>query len=350
MIGIKKMNETVIFKTLSGSKLYGTHNENSDTDIKGVFLPSMHDLILGKAPKHYVSSTGKSNEKNNAEDIDETYYSLQYYLELLSKGDTTALDMLFAYTNEKVILTITPVWQELISNIDKVLTKNMKAYLGYCRNQSLKYSVKCSKLNNFKKFKDFCERHQFDINKNGERISVKQVLMDLSGNKFENYIPEPLSERIKFNLIDFGEHCYILTAWNGESYISISDVKIDLNDKITDAKHKIEKSIASYGKRAENAASDNGADYKALSHAVRVILQVEEILKTNHLNFPLKDVDFIKSIKYKTTDMTFDDIIDWINNKIKEIDEVLLPNSNLPEKADHKWIENFILKVYSYNE
>ena len=70
------MNETVIFKTLSGSRLYGTYNENSDTDIKGVFLPSMHDLILGKAPKHYVSSTGKSNEKNNAEDVDETYYSL----------------------------------------------------------------------------------------------------------------------------------------------------------------------------------------------------------------------------------------------------------------------------------
>ena len=30
------MKERVIFKTVSGSKLYGTDSENSDTDIKGV--------------------------------------------------------------------------------------------------------------------------------------------------------------------------------------------------------------------------------------------------------------------------------------------------------------------------
>ena len=123
-------------------------------------------------------------------------------------------------------------------------------------------------------------------------------------------------------------------------------MKFSLNDQLDDALRKVNKVIASYGKRAENAAKDNGADYKAISHAVRVITQVEELLSTGRLVFPLKMADFIKSIKYKTTDMSFDEIMDWIEAKIHEIDEKLLPMSTLPEKADQKWIEQFILKCY----
>ena len=44
--------------------------------------------------------------------------------------------------------------------------------------------------------------------------------------------------------------------------------------------------------------------------------------------------------------MTYDEIIEWIEKKIDLIDNNLLPNSNLREKADYKWIENFILKQY----
>ena len=336
------MNETVIFKTLSGSKLYGTYNENSDTDIKGVFLPSMPDLILGKAPKHYVSSTGISNERNNAEDVDETYYSLQYYLELLSKGDTTALDMLFAYTNEKAILTITPVWQELISNVDKVLTKNMKAYLGYCKSQSIKYSIKGEKLNNYNNFMDFCKKHYYDVNKDGTRKSLYMVLNEFLGHdSIDNYIPKVGEDRIKAGFIlsgMFGEHCYFVTADNKESYISISDVKFGLDESMPDVYHKVYKVVASYGKRAENAANDNGADYKAISHCVRVICQVEELLTTNKITFPLKKADFIKSIKYKTTSMNYNEIMEWIDEHIKNIEDNLLPKSTLREKADYKWI------------
>ena len=343
--GFKYMKEKILFKCYSGSKLYGTDNENSDTDIKGVFVPDIKDLIIGKAPKHYQFTTSKNNTRNTKEDIDQTYYSIQYFLELLSKGDTNALDLYFAYTNQKKVIINTPKWKELIENKDKLLTKNMKAYLGYCKSQSIKYSVKGSKLNNFNKFKDFCLRHIYDIGKNGEKLTVKQVLINLFGD-FEKYIPQPNKERIKFDKINFGEHCYILTAGNGESYISVSDIKINLNDKIIQAKAKIEKTIESYGKRSENAAKDNGVDYKAISHAVRVSLQIEEILYFNKINFPLKDANFIKSIKYKTTNMSYQQIMDWLSAKIEYIEKELLPNSKLRQKSDFDWINNYILSLY----
>ena len=64
------------------------------------------------------------------------------------------------------------------------------------------------------------------------------------------------------------------------------------------------------------------------------------------ITFPLKEAEFIKSIKYNKSNMTYDEIIEWIEKKIDLIDNNLFPNSNLIEKSDYKWIENFILKQY----
>ena len=152
-------DERILFKCLGGSYLYGTNSESSDKDYKGVFLPNLKDLILGKAPKHYTSTTGSFNERNSSDDIDETYYSLHYFLELAGKGDTNAIDILFAYTNENAIIETSPIWNEIIENIDKILTKNVKAYLGYCKSQCIKYSVKGDKLKNYIAFKNFCEKY-----------------------------------------------------------------------------------------------------------------------------------------------------------------------------------------------
>ena len=130
------MEEKVLFKCLSGSYLYGTNSESSDKDYKGVFLPNINDLILCKAPKHYTYSTGSKTERNNSNDVDETYYSLHYFLELAAKGDTNAIDILFAYTNKNAVIQTSDIWNEIINNTDKFLTKNVKAYLGVLQKPS----------------------------------------------------------------------------------------------------------------------------------------------------------------------------------------------------------------------
>lgn len=350
------MKEQILFETVSGSKLYGTNSETSDTDIKGVFLPNINDLILNKAPKHYTSSTGSISDRNSNEDIDKTYYSLQYFLELAAKGETNAIDLLFAYTNKNAVLQISDIWVELTKNIDKIITKNINAYLGYCKSQAFKYSIKGEKLNNFKEFELFCEKYLND----GDVLTLYDAIhkefysgvQSVFFNEFNSWIGNPNQEKthimMNTNTFNFGEHCYIITASNKESFLQISDVKFPIKDNISSSYYKVKKVIGSYGKRAENAAADNGADYKAISHCVRVLLQVEELLKTGSIIFPLKDAEFIKSIKYKTTNLTFDGIIDFINKKIDYIENVLLPNSKLRDKADHKWIEKFILNCYNH--
>ena len=84
---------------------------------------------------------------------------------------------------------------------------------------------------------------------------------------------------------------------------------------------------------------------KALSHCIRVLFEVEELLTTGKITFPLKEANFIKSIKFNTTVLTFKEIIEWIENKIKYID-TLIPTCNLPEHSNINWINNFILNCY----
>ena len=350
------MKEKLLFKHLGGSFLYGTNSESSDKDYKGVFLPDLNDLILGKAPKHYTSSTGAHWERNTADDIDETYYSLHYFLDLAAKGDTNAIDMLFAYTNKDAVIYIDPIFQEIIDNLDKILTKNVNAYLGYCVGQAKKYSIKGDKLKNYNAFKSFCDKYYLEKDVNGAPITLLEALeFEFNTHQYpkliSNCIPAPGAERNKIAFgetakFNFGDHCYMETAMNKESFITISDVKFQINDTVKTAYKKVEKVISSYGKRAEAAANDNGVDWKAISHCVRVLLQVEELLTTNKITFPLLNANFVKAIKYNTIDMTYEEIMEWIEGHILHINDVLLPKSTLREKADYKWIEQFILKCY----
>ena len=41
----------IILITKFGSHLYGTNTENSDTDIFGVFVPNIEDILMNNIPK-----------------------------------------------------------------------------------------------------------------------------------------------------------------------------------------------------------------------------------------------------------------------------------------------------------
>ena len=52
-----------------GSHLYGLNTPNSDVDYKGIFMPTLEELLLGTYPKTIVTSTGPEHAKNSADDV-----------------------------------------------------------------------------------------------------------------------------------------------------------------------------------------------------------------------------------------------------------------------------------------
>jgi hypothetical protein len=98
-----------------------------------------------------------------------------------------------------------------------------------------------------------------------------------------------------------------------------------------------------YGDRVEKA--NKGVDFKALSHAYRVLLESEEIIDTRFIKFPLSYAAKIKAIKYSKDIQDADEVIDEIRLKLAEID-IKLEESNLPKNipsSNSKFLDNIML-------
>lgn len=83
-------------------------------------------------------------------------------------------------------------------------------------------------------------------------------------------------------------------------------------------------------------------DFKALSHAVRVISEVEELLDDGFITFPLKNRVYITSIKEGNE--TLEEVMDYLDVKLDEVNQKL-EQSDLPQKSDEAFIDDFILAL-----
>jgi len=304
-----------IVKMIFGSHLYGTDNANSDKDYKGVFMPSKEQIYLGKIPKSYNETTGHNDSKNNSNDIDTEIYSLHYFIELACQGQTVALDMLHA-PKSKLIET-SPLWEKLVSERERFYTKNLSAFVGYCRRQASKYGIKGSRLENAKSVLDYLK--QFN-----EYEKLKNVWDNLpKGEHIHKLLPDDNDVRM-YQVCGkkLGETCEL-------HYV------IDVLEKFYD----------SYGKRARMAMENKGIDWKAISHAFRAAYQTKQLLTENTITFPLKQAKFLREVKEGKCN--YQDIYPELENLINEI-EILSQKSSLPEKVNRKYWNMFLINEVEY--
>ena len=59
----------IIVQMLFGSHLYGTNTPNSDTDMKGIFMPEANQILLGNIPKCMNFNTKKNSSEKNSPEI-----------------------------------------------------------------------------------------------------------------------------------------------------------------------------------------------------------------------------------------------------------------------------------------
>jgi len=262
----------LLYLTRFGSELYGTNTINSDTDAKGVFLPNLDDLILGKAPKNLIYKTSDNGERNTKDDVDINLWSLQYWLELLQKGDTNAIDLLFSYNSPSMIYCVNGLEYMMEENYGKFYSpKNLSAYTGYIIGQAKKYGVKGSRLGVIKRVYEWLD----------ENITV---------GRLEHFMDAILKE--------CGEpsYCFEKEVNNQRSVILCGKVHQG-TIQMDEFRDRIQKDYEGYGERARLAEQNEGIDWKALSHAVRCIHQMTMLLKNGRIVFPLKTSEYLKHIK-----------------------------------------------------
>lgn len=317
----------IIVQMKFGSHLYGTSTPQSDTDIKGVFLPTAEDIVLQKVKPMISHSRQKEHgEKNTTEDIDQEFYSLDRYLDLLSQGQTVALDMLFA-PDWALIGQPDSVWLELKQIAPQLMTKGATSFVKYCRQQANKYGIK------------------------GSRVAAARLALDLLKNAEQKHGAQEKLELIHEDLIKLAEHNEFLTLSqskqsNGEliQYFEVCGKKALLTSSIKTAREISENLFNQYGQWALAAEKNEGVDWKALSHAIRVGHQAIELFNTGKITFPRPEAEHLLNIKqgqiaYQQVAREIEQLFDQVEHAAE--------HSNLPEKIDQSIINEFIVKHYT---
>jgi len=322
---LKQSKATPLYITKSGSQLYGTNTPESDTDYKGIFIASKESVLLKKDPEHFSFTSGEKDTKNTEQDVDITLDSIHKWNKLLDKGETGAVDLLFSVFHTSSTIYIHPGFEKLIvENYEKLISKNMHAFVGYCIGQSKRYNIKGARYQELLIWQTYIDA-----------IVDKTSKLSVHMPGFKQLLDAP----VKFKYIELERKDGSRDGSRQLLYITLLGKSFSEEVTVAYLKAHIDESILQFGNRAK-AATANGVDWKGVSHALRVILEVEELLTTGFIHFPLRDREYVKDVKAGKVDLQA--VMSTIDHKIDLVKE-LQEQSALPTKIDQSVLNNFIL-------
>ncbi|MFB6373953.1 MAG: DNA polymerase beta superfamily protein, partial [Bradymonadaceae bacterium] len=135
----------VAFICPTGSHLYGTDDDQSDYDLKGVFLADLDAILLDRDRDNVRGSTsGGDDVRNVPGDVDAEFIELRKFIRDALDGQTYAVEMLHA--PPELTLRSTPLWEEVLEARDRLISRRVEPFVGYCRAQARKYGRKGDRL------------------------------------------------------------------------------------------------------------------------------------------------------------------------------------------------------------
>lgn len=316
------MSEEIIVRIEFGSHLYGTNTAKSDRDYKSVYVPCASDILLQRVKGSFGHKVTRfDGDKNSPDDTDDEMYSLQRYLGLLAEGQTVAIDMLFT---PKPLIT-SPLWEEIRANKDLLLTKRSAAFVGYCRTQANKYGIKGSRVAAAKEAMEFFRYHYKNLGSTAKLYEIDKLIPQLTCEHTKVVeLPSTPPGRTEF-------------------FVECCNRKVSFGNTIKAAYEIFSRIYDNYGKRARLAELNEGIDWKALSHAVRVANEALELLTTANVTFPLPNAAHILDIKQGLR--PYDDVADEIERLLEEVEKAS-ERSLLRDEADQSFIEALVCKVH----
>lgn len=311
----------IIFETVFGSHLYGTATEKSDHDFKGVYIPSASDILSPRIPDGKNYSTGDSSTKNTSEDVDRELFALHKFFDMIIKGDMNAYEMLFSKG-----LTRSEHWDFITAHRETMLSRKCKGFVGYVQRQAATYGIRGDRFNEVKWMVSFLKEIARNL------LNDKSKLIDYPD------IESVFTQSMKQSLRDF-KYTYIEKInvnGNDITHFVCCDRKVPLTVTVAHAIDVYRRVLDNYGNRARAAASSEGIDWKAVSHAIRIGEQAVELLMEGEITFPRPNAE--RLLRIKLGQENFADIqkeMDFLLESIVQLGE----NSKLPEEPNIRWMK-----------
>jgi predicted nucleotidyltransferase len=305
----------VIFRTVYGSRLFGTHNENSDTDFKQIHKENLRNIVLRKDKDNQTHNSNPKG-KNGKDDVDDDSKELRTYINQCLSGQPYAIEMLFA--RKECIVSTSSVWESIQEHREKLVTKNIDGFVGFARRQTKKYSDKGIKLDELISLRDYMTNKDLSLDL-GEVING----FDFTDKKF-------LKVYKKFNS----------SSQKMDDMMEMADSDHPLNRKALLVYKSIDDKINNFGVRVQLSRNSNGCDYKAFYHALRVCWELEELLLSSEIKFPSTKVPFLMKVRNKEFEREY--LEKYLSDEINRV--LMLPNM-LPE-ADNDFWQEWIVEEY----
>jgi len=306
------MTVHTLMRVRFGSHLYGTSTPSSDTDYKSVHVPSARAIMLGTPENHINRGTKIDTKvKNSPDDIDDESFSISKFFDMITKGDTVAIEMLYAPS--EMLEVSTPEWEAIRSLRYKLVNRQCKGYVGYCQRQAAKYGIRGSRI-----------------------AAVRLVIQTLDEALKTMPNKTPMSAlAATWYLMRTHEHIDVVDLYNQYGapipHLVCCDRKMGWTTSIRFAHNVYSKVLENYGHRALAAEKNEGIDWKAVSHAVRVSRQAIELLSTGNLIFPRPDAQSLLDIKLGR--VPYATVQDDLEKTLIDV-ETASANSPLPEESD----------------
>lgn len=311
-----------IVKIKFGSHLYGTETPTSDIDIKGIYIPSAQEILLQRIQPVILNKKHKNHgEKNVTGDIDCELYSPERFLLSIAKGQSFALEMLFA-PDSAILYPPHPSWHTIKALAPHILTKQAISFVNYCKQQAYKYCQKGYRLAAARLAFETLITAESQYGTSTPLYCILDILQEISKKNSNLSISS-------------------IRQLNGteELYFQICGKKTLLNASIKNARLIAQKTVNEYGSRAIETEKNEGADWKALSHAVRIGNQAIEFFKYHYITLPRPEKKHLLAIKQGK--ILFEKVAEEIEGILTEVQNVAY-KSTLPENYNQAIIDNFI--------
>lgn len=310
----------IIYLIQSGSRLHGTATEKSDTDYKGLFVPSVESIIRGKDLDVISFSTGDLKSANTKDDIDYEIFSIKKFLYLLSRGEAGSVDLLFSmFSTNNVILYESTESLFFKENHRRLITNKSLAFTGFAISQVNTYTVKGERVQAL----DEIIKVLNEVSKLFTKAESNKQLQELSIDGI------PLIDYL-FSVID-NKH-FFYTRFEEKDYLDVLNRKFEYGMSLSYFLKSLITLRGKYGSRAAKAAQSDGLDFKAFSHAVRAVTEAISLVKDGFIQFPLPNASLLLDIKIgKYTDIQY--LTDMVDDFILELEEET-KKSNNPENID----------------
>lgn len=319
--GEKLVDDRLLTVVLYGSHLYGTATDASDIDLKAIFMPTLDELLLksGRVAAPSLNDILLVNKKAwEGKKVEVEYFTLHEFVRLAVGGQTMPLDMLHAPSAN--VLHASYVWLALQANRRACISKNMTAFMGYARGQAMKYSSK------------------------GDRLEILKAVRVWLGATKAKTLAEAWNDMLSADWA-ISKHIRFLAGTpdsNNQRIVEICQRQLMEGVAVEYALSVVDGAIAKYGERAKKAATAGGADWKALSHAVRIVSEISCMAQKSKLEFPLPERAWL--LACKRGELPIEEVLTRLEERFEQAEKDLA-QSGLPEKVDAEWWNRWLLSM-----